>query len=160
MSRQISMVAQFPPIQLFAPAADSAGRTGSYRSMANAEKAWIVVRVNQGNAATVLLSVLQAKDSSGGSSKAIAACPISFNIDTSLTDTLAAQTAAATFTTDAGTKDKIVVFEIEPEAALDVNNGFNHITVSTGASNAANITDAMLFMWGKYQQAKPPTSYV
>ena len=160
MARQLSMVAQFPPINLLPPAADAAGRTSAYRSLRNAEKAWIIFRVNQGNAATVLVSPLQAKDIAGTGSKAVSAVPIWLNNDDSASDALVAQTAAATFTTDATTKGKIVVFEIMTEAALDVNNGFNHIGISTGASNAANVTEAILVMWGKYQQAIPPTSYV
>lgn len=161
MARQISMAAQFPPISLLAPAADASGRTSSYRSLRNADgKVFIVAEINQGNAATVLLSVLQAKDSSGTGSKAISAVPISLTNDTSTTDALVAQTAAATFTTDATTKDKIVYFEIVPEVALDVANGFDHIAISTGASNAANITSARLYIYGSYQQLTPPTSYV
>jgi hypothetical protein len=55
-----------------------------------------------------------------------------------------AQTAAATFTTSATTKVKRIVFEIVPEQCMDVANGFDCIAVSTGASNAANITEAHL----------------
>lgn len=160
MARQISMAAQFPPIALLANAADAAGRTGSYRSLRNAEKAWLVCRVNQGNAATVQFTPLQAQDVSGTGSKAINAVAIWSNLDTAASDALVSRTAAANYTTDADVKDKIVIFEIQPEVALDLANGFNHIAVQTGASNAANITSAELVMWGKYQQATPPTSYV
>lgn len=160
MARQFSMPAQIPPVMLLAPAADAAGRTSSYRSLKNALKAYVVVHVNQGNAATVLLSVLQASAVAGTGSKAIAATPIWSNLDTSVNDTLTSRTAAATYTTDAGVKDKIVVFEITPEQCMDVANGFDCIAVSTGASNAANITEAKLFILGSYQQASPPNSYV
>lgn len=157
--RQFSMAAQLPPVMLLAPAADAAGRTSSYRSLKNALKAYVVVHVNQGNAATVAISLLQGKDVSGGSSKAITATPIWLDNDTSVSDALIAQAAAASFTTDATTKDKIVVFEIEPEQCMDIANGFRSIAVQTGASNAANITEAMLFVVGAYEQATPPTTY-
>lgn len=160
MSRQFSMVAEFPPINLLAPAADAAGRTSSYRSLKNADKAYLVIHLNQGNAATVLLSPLQGKDVSGTGSKAIGSCPIWLNNDTSLSDAFVAQAPGATFTTDATLKDKIVIFEIEPEAALDVANGFRSIAVSTGASNAANITEAKVHILNNYKQATPPSSYV
>lgn len=160
MARQFSMPAQIPPVMLLAPAADAGGRTSSYRSLRNALKAYVVVHVNQGNAATVLLSVLQASAVAGTGSKAITATPIWSNLDTSVNDTLTSRTAAATYTTDAGVKDKIVVFEITPEQCMDVANGFDCIAVSTGASNAANITEAKLFILGSYQQASPPNSYV
>jgi hypothetical protein len=157
MARQFSLVAQIPPVMLLAPAADAAGRTSSYRSLRNALKAYVTVHINQGNAATVLLSILQASAVAGTGSKAVTAVPIWSNLDTSVNDTLAARTAAATYTTDAGVKDKIVVFEITPEACMDLAGGFDCIAVSTGASNAANITEAQLHVLGSFQP--PPNTY-
>src|ERR1700730_17771127 len=115
MARQFSLPAQLPPVSLLGAAADAAGRTSSYRSLKNALKAYIVAEVNQGNAATVQLSVLQAKDVSGTGSKAVANMPIWLVNDTSVSDALVAQAQAASFITDATLKDKLVVFEIEPE---------------------------------------------
>lgn len=160
MARQFSMVAQFTPIMLLAPAADAAGRTSSYRSLKNALKAYVVCHVNQGNAATVQLSLLQASAVAGTGSKAITVTPIWSNLDTSVNDTLTSRAAAINYTTDAATKDKIVIFEITPEQCMDLANGFYAIAVSTGASNAANITEAKLFILQTYQQATPRNSYV
>ena len=160
MARQFSMPYQIPPVSLLPAATDAAGRTGGYRSLRNALKAYIVAEVNQGNAATVQFTPLQAKDSSGTGSKAINAVPIWLNDNTATSDALAVQAAAANFTTDATTVDKLVVFEIEPEAALDLANGFNHIALQTGASNAANITRAELFILQAVQGASAPTTYV
>lgn len=158
MARQFSLPYQIPPTAMLAPAADAAGRTSGYFSLRNALKAYIVVHVNQGNAATVALTPLQAVDVSGTSSKAITATPIWSNADTSTVAAPgAAQTAAASFTTSAATKDKIVIFEIVPEQCMDVTNGFDCIAVQTGASNAANITAAELFVLGSYQQTSPPS---
>jgi hypothetical protein len=161
MGRQYSMAASFPPVTLLAAAADAAGRTSVYASLRNALKAWIIVEVNQGNAAPVLLSVLQAQDSTGTGSKAITnAVPIWLDADTSVSDALVAQANGATLTTSATLKDKLVLFEITPSFALDEANGFNHIAISTGASNAGNVTAARLHVWGSYQQATPPTTIV
>ena len=159
MARQFSMPYQIPPVSLQAAAADAAGRTGGYRSLRNCLKAYIVAEVNQGNAATVQLTPLQAKDSSGTGSKAINATPIWLNDDTSSSDALVVQAAAANFTTDANLKDKLVVFEIEPEAAMDMANGFNHIALQTGASNASNVTAAALYVLQSVQGASAPTTY-
>lgn len=160
MSKQFQFSYQCPPIGLLPPAADAAGRTGPYKSLGNCSgKVAIVCRVNQGNAAPVTFSPLQAQDNLGTGSKAIPAVPIFFNADTTLSDTLAAQAAAATFASGATLKDKIVVFEFDP-AELDLANGFNHITVSTSASNAANITDAHMEYIGRYQGQTPPASEV
>lgn len=160
MSKQFNFVYQAPPIGLLAPAADAAGRTSTYKSMRNVSgKIALVCRVNQGNAAQVTFTPLQAQDSSGTGSKAIPAVPIFFNADTTVSDTLVAQAAAASFQTTAATKDKFVVFEFDP-AELDMAGGFNHIAVQTSASNAANITEAFMEYLGRYQQAAPPASEV
>jgi len=159
MARQFSMPYQIPPVALLAPAADAAGRTSSFRDLANALKAWIVVHVNQDNAATVALTVLQGQDVSGTGSKAVGVMPIWLTAATATSDALAVQTAAASFTTSASLADKIVVFEITPEQILDMVNGFKTIAIQTGASNAANITAAELFILGSYQGASAPSSY-
>jgi hypothetical protein len=102
---------------------------------------------------------LQATDVSGTNSKAAGAMPIWLVADTSITDTLVAQAAAATFTTSAATKDKFVVFEIVTEACMDVADGFDCVAISTGASNAANITHATLFVLQSIQGASAPSTY-
>jgi hypothetical protein len=151
---------QIPPGALLAPAADSAGRTSTFRDLANALKAYIVCHVNQGNAAQVTLSVLQAQDVLGTGSKAAGVVPIWLTAATATSDALAVQTAAATFQTSATVADKIVIFEITPEACLDMVNGFHTIAIETSSSNAANITEAELFILGSYQGASEPSSYV
>lgn len=159
MARQFSMPAQIPPVSLLPAAADAAGRTSSYRSLKNGLKAYIVAEVNQSNAATVQLSILQGKDVSGTGSKAVTNVPIWLVNDTSVSDALVSQAQAASFTTDATLKDKLVVFEIEPEQCMDVANGFRSIAISTGASNASNVTRAELFVLGSIQAASPPSTY-
>lgn len=161
MARQFSLPAQAKIVELLAPAADAAGRTSSYISLKNGHKAYIVAHLTQGNAATVKFTPLQASDVSGTGSKVISATPIWSDLDTATSDALVSRTAAADYTTDAAVKNKVVVFEITPEAALDVNNNFDCIAVSTGASNAANITQAMLIITPlRYAQATPPSAIV
>jgi hypothetical protein len=161
MSKQFQFSYQCPPIGLLPPAADAAGRTSAqWKSLRNCSgKVAIVCRVNQGNAAQVTFTPLQATSLAGAGSKAIPAVPIFYNADTTASDTLVAQTAAASFQTDVALKDKFVVFEFDP-AELDMTNGFNHIGVSTSASNAANITEAWIEYIGRYQQQSPPASEV
>lgn len=144
------------PYHLLAPAADAAGRTSPYLSLKNAVRAWIVVYMDQGNAATVLLSPLQASAVAGTGSKAIAAARISTKLDEASVD-FTKQTEATTFTTDAALKKKIVVFEIDPTKVLDQANNFDCIAISTGASNAANITSAMLWIDSKHDGATVPS---
>jgi hypothetical protein len=159
MARQFSLVAQIPPVMLLAPAADAAGRAAPFRSLRNALKAYIVAHINQGAANTVQLSVMQATAVAGTGGKAVTAVPIWSNLNTGTNDTLVARTAAATYTTDAGLTDKLVVFEITPESCMDLANGFDCISLSTGASNVANITEAQLHVLGSFQGATPINTY-
>jgi hypothetical protein len=160
MSKQFQFVYQAPPVGLLAPAADAAGRTSTYKSLRNVSgKVAIVCRVNQGNAAQVTFTPLQAQNSSGTGSKAIPSVPIFYNADTTASDTLVAQAAAASFQAGTALKDQFVVFEFDP-AELDMANGFNHIAIQTSASNAANITEAWFQAIGRYQQQSPPAEEV
>lgn len=161
MSFQFSLPQVGAVVELLAPAADAAGRSSNYISLKNFHKAWLVAHITQGNAATIALTVNQATAVAGTSAKAITVnTPIWANQDTATSDALVAQTAAVSFTTSAAVKNKIVVIEINP-TDMDVNNGFDCINISTGASNAANITQAMLYgIFNRYQQATPPSAVV
>jgi hypothetical protein len=146
-------------VEALAPAADAAGRSGAYVSLKNCAKLFMVVHITQGNAATIALTINQATAVAGTSAKVITnAVRIWANQDTSVSDTLAAQTAAVNFTTSAAVKNKMVVFEIDP-AALDLANGFDCVNIATGASNAANITQAMYYQAGlNYGGAAAPSA--
>jgi hypothetical protein len=150
---------QIPPVSLLPPAADAAGRTSSFRDLTNALKAYIVARVNQGNAAQVTFNVLQGQDVLGTNAKAVGSMPVWLNAATASSDALAVQAAAASFQPSATVADKIVVFEIVPEMCMDLVNGFRTLAIQTSASNAANVTSAELFVLGAYQGASAPTSY-
>jgi hypothetical protein len=157
MSLARSIIQQAPPVEVLNPATDAAGRTGKWINARMAAKFAIIVHIAQGNAATILLSVLQGTSNSGASSKAGPSVKIATNLDTAAADAFTAQTDAATYTTDAGVKNKIVILELDP-STLDINNGFDHFTISTGASNVANLTQAEVIPLGlRYQGATPPT---
>lgn len=163
MARQFSLIYQIPPVRLLPHQADAAGRTSAiWLDLRNcAGKAYIVCSVNQGNAAPVLFTPLQAQSVTGTNSKAIGAMPIFLNAATATSDAFVQQTSAANFTTSATLADKIVVFEITPEMCLDmVTGGFHFVGVSTGASNASNITGAELQILQSIQGASAPSTYV
>lgn len=141
------------------PAADAAGRTSDYVSLKNAIRAFIVVHITQGNAATVLLTPNQASAVAGTGKKVIPAVPIWSNLDTAASDALVERTAAANYTTDAGVKNKIVIFQVDADK-LDMANGFDCLSIDTGASNAANITEVMFYLEARYAQATPPSAIV
>ena len=154
----IMLPEQFKIVEAMPNATDAAGRTGDYVSLKNAVCAWVEVAITQGNAATIALTIEQATAVAGTSSKAITnAVPIWSNLDTAASDTLVRRTDAVSYTTDAGVKNKMVIFQIDP-AQLDIANGFDCITVKTGASNVANLTGARYWLQSAYQQATPPAA--
>ncbi len=130
-----------PGVASLPPAADAAGRTGVYTTLKNAHKATLKFLINQGNAATVTLTVNQAKDVAGTGAKALAVVRWWATVDDTAAagDVLVRQADGASFITDAGLKPKRVYAEIDA-SDLDQANGFVTIAPVTGASNAANIT--------------------
>jgi hypothetical protein len=160
MSSQRSLIYDYPVAKLLPAAADAAGRTGSYLSLRNALKAFVEVEVNQGNAATVALTLLQAKDSSGTGAKALTGGVEAYLYNAAGTsDTKTNLGYVVNYTTDATLADKLVIFAVSVDS-LDIANGFNHITVQTGASNAANITAANLRVAPSYAGDSAPSAFV
>jgi hypothetical protein len=147
-------------VEAFPNATDAAGRTGDWVSLKNAKMCWVVLNITQGNAATIAISINQASAVAGTGSKAITlTVPIWANLDTAASDTLVRRTDAVSYTTDAGVKNKHVVFQIDP-ATLDLANGFDCIAVITGASNVANITGGNYIIETRYAQATPPAAII
>lgn len=145
----------YQAVQLLAPATDAAGRTSSYFSLKNTVgKVYVVFSIAQGNAATIALTLNQATAVAGTSAKALSATTrIWATENTSTTPVPTRQTdAASTYTTGAGTTNKLVYIEVDP-SSLDVNGGFDCIAGTTGASNVANLTSALLVYKAKYPQA-------
>jgi len=157
----LTLVEHFNVVEALHPAADAAGRTSRYVSLKNAHRAWIVVHLDQGNAATVALTPKQATAVAGTGSKVLtAAARIWANEDEAAADALARQADATSFTTSAALKHKRVVFEIEPAAMLDLAGGFDCIAITTGASHAANITEASFYLESRYPAAALPSAIV
>jgi hypothetical protein len=146
-------------VEAMSPAADAAGRTGDYIKLANAAKVYIIAHITQGNAATVALTPMQAKDATGTDAKALTAnTRIWANLDCAAGDGFTKATDAKNYTTDAGLKHKLVIIEIDPAECMDLAGGFTWLTVTTGASNAANITQAIYIGTGlRYGGTKQPT---
>lgn len=141
MQRIQSFSTKMPPVQgILVGVTDGAARTADYISLKNCPNGVaIICSILQGNAATVTLSLHQATDVSATSEKVFAnTVPIYSNLDVAASDTLVRRTDAINYTTDAGVKSKIVIFEVLPEH-LDVSNGFDCITVKSGLSHADNL---------------------
>lgn len=140
------------------PATDAAGRTGRYFNLGLTHKAFVVFEIDQGNAATIVLDVLQATSAGGAGAKVIAngARRIWTNLDEATNDTQTRQADAASFTTDAAVKEKIVVMEVDPND-LDLTNGFTWVAARTGASNVGNLTSGIVYLVPQYPGASQPS---
>ena len=154
-----TLVQSFKVVQLAEPATDAAGRTGNWVTLKNCRRATVVFHVKQANAATIAVSINQATAIAGTGSKVLTnAVPIWVNADCAVSDTFVRQTDAKNFTTDAGTKNKQIVFQIDPALCMDIAGGFDCITLITGSSNAANLTEAQVYLEYDYEQAIPATA--
>jgi len=152
MNQATHLPSIFKIVQGLNPAADAAGRTAAWVSLKNAKRVFVVVNVTQGNAATVALTPNQATAVAGTGKKVLAgAVPIWSNLDAAASDALVRRTDAANYTTDAGLKNKVVVFHVDADK-LDINNGFDCFSIDTGASNAANITSCTYYIEMRYPQ--------
>lgn len=155
---KITIPQEMKIVDAIAAATDAAGRSSDIVSLKNVGTATIIVTMTQGNAATVPITLMQAQDVAGTGGKALAnAVPIWSNLDTAA-DTLTRRADGVAYTTDAALKAKMVVFEVDA-SQLDVNNGFDCLYFTTGASNVANITQGLFLLHGlRFQQSTPPTA--
>lgn len=142
----MNLIEKAKVVSAFKPQAGGSAIAGDYISLKNAGHVTVLVHVNQANAATVAITIEQAKAVAGTDSKAIAnEVPIYLVADAATSDAWVAQTAAVSYTTTDTLKEKLVAFEIDA-ASLDLANGFDCICVKAGASNAANILSAQYIL--------------
>lgn len=147
-------------VEAIAPQAGGA-ITGHYVSLRDAEVCYVIVHLDQANAAPVDITIEQASDVAGTGSKPLTyAVPIWANEDSAASDALNRKTDAVSFNTSAAVKHKLVIFQIDP-AHLDVNNDFDCITVKTAASDPTNLTAAQYILADlRYGGATSPSDIV
>jgi len=129
--------------------------TADYICLKNVHKAYIVVHMTQGNAATTVIQPIKATGDAVGNTNITAAARIWADEDCVASDALVKQTSATSFTTSAAVKHKIVIIEIDPAA---LGETYDWLSVSIGDSHADNIFDVMYYLDTRYPQATPPTA--
>lgn len=157
MSRQVSLPVNYKIVQLLFPQTTNGALTSQVVSLKGVNKAWAVFEFTQAVGFASTPTLLQATTLAAGTNKAGPSCPIWWNKDCSLTDTLVKQASAASFALDANAKHEQVVFEIDP-SALDSTNLYDYFyfTIAT-SSQATNFVSATAYLQASYQQATPPT---
>jgi len=142
-----------PPIELITPGTTGASdRVSDWISLKNAPGGVaIIISMNQAAANTVAIAPWQSTNvgASPDDAKVLAnVVPIYSNLDCAAGDAFTKRTQAINYTTDAGVKHKIVIFEILPEH-LDVINNFDCIKILITASSASNIFSAIALPLGR-----------
>jgi hypothetical protein len=142
-------------VDVLTPAADASGRSSDAVSLKNASGPVIVeASINQGNAATVAVTLQQCTAVDGTGAKALTVnVPIyvSQDVGGASGDVLTRQSDGVAFTTSAALTRKTIRFVVDP-STLDLANGFDCLRFTTGASNAANITAGRVIVAPTYPQ--------
>lgn len=142
-------------VDVLTPAADAAGRSSDAISLKNTTGVVIVeASINQGNAATIALTLQQCTAVDGTGAKALTvSVPIyaSQDVGAASGDVLTRQTDGVAFTTSAALTRKTIRFVVDP-ANLDLAGGFDCLRFTTGASNVANITAGRVIVAPTYPQ--------
>ena len=143
-------------VQAFAPKTTNAALTSQVITVKNAIKVWLVLHFTNAAGFASVPTLKQATDIAAGTNAAGPTSRIWANEDCAATDTLVAQTAAASYTMAADVKNKMVVFEIDPASLTD---GYDCIycTIAT-SSQATNFVSGEWVIHTNFQQATPPSA--
>ncbi len=126
-----------PVVTGVVPTTTNAAVTADYLNMGNATRVAVVVTLKQAAAHATPITIRQAQDVSGTGAKDLAkVVPVWANEDVATSDLMTQQDDAVSHTVAADVKNKKVIFQVEGED-LDVENGFDAITVLVGASTEA-----------------------
>lgn len=120
------------------------------------KKLWILVGMYQANAAIPTITIEKGTGDGVGATAITSSIRIWSNLSTATSDTFVARTPAVSYALDAGTANKAVVFEIDPEG---LGETYSWVRVRVSASNAANICHAYYQLDGmRYAQEIPPST--
>jgi hypothetical protein len=127
-------------------------------STKNCHKLWFVVSHVGAADTDLVLSLYEATDVAAGTNAAVTkTCPIWVNTDNSTTsDTLAATTAAYSYTIDTGVApNQLVVIEVDP---AKLSAGYDCVYLADSGGNASNTCTILAIMDQRYQGASLPAA--
>lgn len=138
------------------PVTTNGAITSDAVSLKNAIKATILIDVTQAVGHASVFTLKQATDVAVGTNADGPASRIWANEDVAASDTLVAQTAAASYTVTNDIKKKQIVFEVDPAALTD---GYDCIYVTVGdSSQATNFANITALIETNFQRATPPAA--
>ncbi len=138
------------------PVTTNGGITTDVVSLKNAVRATFIVSLTQAVGHATAIALKQATDVAAGTNAAGPTSKIWANEDVAASDTLAAQTDAASYTVTANVKKKQIVIEVDPAALTD---GYDcvYLTLSD-SSQATNFANVECLIRSHFQQATPPAA--
>ena len=152
----ISLPTKFKIVTAFAPKTTNAALTSQVVSLKHAIKAWLILSFTNAVGFASVPTIKQATDIAAGTNAAGPTCRIWANEDVAATDTLVAQTAAASYTMAADVKNKLIVFEIDPASLTDTYDCV-YCTIAT-SSQATDFVSGEWVLQTTYAQATPPSA--
>lgn len=153
----ICLPEQFKIVQGKSPTATSSAVTGDYVSLKNVHRAWVIFELTQAAAHATVCSLMRATAVAPTDGTAVTELvKIWENEDTATSDTLVAQTDAASIALTSEIKNKQVVMQIDPELLTAT---FDCIAGKTSASSeSTNFVSMTYILEYCYAQATPPTA--
>ena len=138
------------------PVTTNGGITSDIVSLKNAIKATFIVALTQAVGHATVVALRQSTNVSAGATAAGPASRILANEDVAASDTLVAQTAAASYTVTNDIKKKQIVIEVDPASLTD---GYPcvYLTISD-SSQATNFANIECLIETNYQRATPPAA--
>lgn len=153
----ICLPEQFKIVQGAAPITTNGAVTGDYVSLKNVHRAWVIFELNQAVGHATVCSLMRATAvAPTGGTAVTELVKIWENEATGTSDTLVAQTDAASITMTGDIADKQVVMQIDPELLTAT---FDCIAGKTSASSQSTNHVSMTYILEyRYGQATPPTA--
>ena len=149
----------FKIVQLASPETTNTGKTSDYVNLKNCHRATIIVDLTQAVGHATAISLMKATAvAPTGATAVTATVNIWANEDCGASDSLVAQTDAASFTVAADVKDKQVIFQIDP-ALL----GATYDTIaakSADSSQATNFWNVTAILEYRHQRSTPPSAII
>lgn len=138
------------------PVTTNGAVTSDVVSLKNAIKATIVIDVTQAVGHATVFALRQATDVAAGTNAAGPTSRIWANEAVASSDTLVAQTAAASYTVTNDIAKKQIVIEVDPASLTDAYECI-YVTASD-SSQATNFMNATVFIETNFQRATPPAA--
>lgn len=154
----VSLATAYKKVVAFNPKTTNAALTSQVITLKGAVKATLTLIFTNAVGFASVPTIKQATDIAAATNAAGPTCRIWANEDVAASDTLVAQTAAASYTMAADIKNKVVVFEIDPASLTD---GYDcvYCTIAT-SSQATNYVAGEWMIESNFQQTTIPTAIV